>query len=415
MRLVPLLAILVGSSHALHAQNDRCATVATVRNDPSVSRPSPIQTILTSSATAVESTTAGGGTVLPEEIVIPVVVHVVYRTADENIGEEQIRSQLESLNADFNRENPDFSRVPPVFASLAGRSGLRFRLAASDPEGRATDGIVRKKTDKHLFYTNDGVKSASTGGSDGWDSRRYLNVWVCNMPSNLQGYATFPGGPAEKDGIVVRFDVFGTKGRLTAPFDKGRTLTHEVGHWLGLRHLWGDMPCGDDGVHDTPRQRSGNRGIPQFPRINTGCENGQHGDMFMNFMDFSDDATLLMFTRGQVSVMRSQFVTGGQRHSLLSSKGLDKPWNLTPPPALAAETDNRLKVHPNPARHAITLSQTALPAENEPTFSISDASGRILLTGRIRKGAGPIDVSRLPEGIYIIRSGERVTRFMKRN
>ena len=300
-----------------------------------------------------------------------------------------------------------------MFAALAGKAGLRFKLASSDPEGRPTDGILRRKTERTNFYTNDAVKSTATGGSDAWDTRQYLNVWVCNMPSNLQGYSSFPGGPASKDGIVIRYDVFGTRGTLSAPFDKGRTLTHEVGHWLGLRHLWGDRQCGDDDVHDTPRQRSGNRGIPQFPRINTGCENGPDGDMFMNFMDFSDDAALLMFTRGQVDAMRGQFLPGGQRTSLLKSKGLEKPWNLSPASATQSSDPQTLKVYPNPAMHSIRVSGGDSPLLKTTPFAVSDVSGRILLDGRMEDPSNPIDVSRLPAGAYLLRVGGSTFRFMK--
>jgi hypothetical protein len=414
MRLIPVLATLAIFLSVVHAQ-DRCATLPTPSNSRSSTPPLFTNDVPSTRYTGLESVTGGSGSALPEEIVIPVVVHVVYRTAYENISEDQILSQIESLNADFNRENPDFVKVPSVFASLAGKAGIRFRLATSDPQGRATTGIVRRRTERSNFYTNDAVKSASTGGIDGWDSRQYLNVWVCNMPSNLQGYATFPGEAPQKDGIVVRYDVFGIRGRITAPFDRGRTLTHEVGHWLGLRHLWGDIPCGDDGVHDTPRQRSGNRGTPQFPLLNTGCDNGRNGDMFMNFMDFSDDAALLMFTGGQVSVMRGQLMSGGPRHSLISSKGLSKPWNLTPVPASNDETEDRLKVHPNPASSSIRLSFIGSSQESNPDYSVTDASGRLLLSGRLTERQEPIDVSRLSEGVYFIRSGDRVTRFVKRN
>lgn len=410
MRLYPIWAFCVFLTSAAYAQ-DRCATQSQPDNGRSatVVRYSPAAQ--PSNAIAVESTT-GGSPVLPGEVVIPVVVHVVYRTADENISEEQVRSQIESLNADFNRENTDFQKVPAVFAPLADRAAIRFRLATADPEGRPTEGIIRRRTERTNFYTNDAVKSAASGGSDAWDSRQYLNVWVCNMPSNLQGYSSFPGEAAGKDGIVIRYDVFGTKGRLSAPFDKGRTLTHEVGHWLGLRHLWGDTPCGDDGVHDTPRQRSGNRGVPQFPRVNTGCDNGPYGDMFMNFMDFSDDAALLMFTRGQVSMMRSQFINGGARRSLLSSKGLEKPWNMSIA-SIPVSGAGECRVYPNPAAHSIRVSNTQQSSESGIPYSITDAAGKPVLTGRQNRTGDPIDVSRLPEGVYHLQTGGSVTRFLK--
>jgi hypothetical protein len=346
---------------------------------------------------------------LPEDVVIPVVVHVLWRTEAECISDAQIISQIESLNADFSGRNPDRSQVPPVFAGRAAATGIRFVLATTDPEGRPSSGIIRKKTSAQLWINDDRIKKDATGGSNAWDSRYYLNIWVGNLSSSLLGFSTFPGAPAEKDGIVIRYNVFGTSGTLSPPFDRGRTLTHETGHWLGLQHLWGDRACGDDGIDDTPRQRAGNRGTPQFPRINTGCENGPSGDMFMNFMDFSDDRSLLMFTKGQAERMRAQFVVGGARREMLQSKGTGEPWNLQP--ASENGQSEQFTLFPNPSSGGLLHIRRTNGASRR--FEMMDAAGRLIHSGECIGTLHSIDVSAVRPGVYILRVGDTVMKWVR--
>lgn len=238
-------------------------------------------------------------------ITIPVVVHVVHRTDRENISDAQIKSQIAVLNQDFRAKNRDKSKVPKVWKSLVIDSNIQFALATKDPKGRKTSGITRTATTKEFFRADDGVKSSKRGGTDPWPTDRYLNIWVCNLGEGLLGYAQFPGGPSKTDGVVILHTAFGTKGTAKAPFNKGRTATHEVGHYLGLRHIWGDRnDCtGNDFVADTPPARQANMGKPKFPSIS--CNNGPSGDMFMNYMDYVDDAAMYMFTAGQVARMNA--------------------------------------------------------------------------------------------------------------
>jgi hypothetical protein len=130
---------------------------------------------------------------------------------------------------------------------------------------------------------------------------KYLNFWICNLGEGLLGYAQFPGGPAKTDGVVILYTAFGTTGAAAAPFNLGRTATHEVGHWLNLRHIWGDKTdcSGSDQVSDTPKAQMPNYGTPTWPHIS--CNNGPNGDMFMNYMDYVDDAAMFMFTQGQAA------------------------------------------------------------------------------------------------------------------
>jgi hypothetical protein len=238
-------------------------------------------------------------------ITIPVVVHVVHRAAAENISDAQVKSQIRVLNRDYGAKNADKSKVPAVWKSLVIDSKIQFELATTDPAGKATQGITRTATTVAAFKPDDTVKSKKTGGVDPWPTDRYLNIWVCKLADPLLGYAQFPGGPAATDGVVILHTAFGTNGTATAPFNKGRTATHEVGHFLNLRHIWGDRnDCsGNDFVADTPSARESNGGKPNFPHIT--CHNGPNGDMFMNYMDYVDDDAMFMFTQGQVARMNA--------------------------------------------------------------------------------------------------------------
>jgi hypothetical protein len=252
-----------------------------------------------------------------EVVTIQTVVHVVYSTEEQNISDEQIKSQIDVLNEDYNKLNPDVSEVPSVWQNLVGNTRIKFVLATKDPNGNKTSGITRTKTSVKSFEDDDGVKSKATGGENAWDAKCYLNIWVCMLGGGLLGYAQFPGGPPETDGVVITYTAFGTTGTAAPPFNKGRTATHEIGHWLDLRHIWGDdgEGCtGSDFVDDTPNQGGSNFGCPDFPHIS--CDNGPNGDMFMNYMDYTDDRCMFMFTDGQVS--RIDACLEGPRSSLLT-------------------------------------------------------------------------------------------------
>jgi hypothetical protein len=263
-------------------------------------------------------------------ITIPVVVHVVYNTAAQNVSDAQIQTQLTVLNADFRKLNSDVSGVPAAFAGLAADAEINFCLAQQDPAGLATTGIERRQTTVTSFSTNDNVKKFANGGLAAWDATKYLNLWVCNLSGGVLGYAQFPGGTLTTDGVVITYTGFGTLGTAAAPFNKGRTATHEVGHWLNLFHIWGDdgTGCtGSDNCADTPNQADENYGCPTYPQIS--CSNGTSGDMFMNYMDYTDDACMFMFTTGQKARMQALFAAGGSRVGLLTSVGCNAPSGAT--------------------------------------------------------------------------------------
>lgn len=252
----------------------------------------------------------GGGDPDPEptgdnlgSITIPVVVHVIYNTSNQNISDQQINSQISVLNNDFNKTNNDLNQVPSEFSSLIADVDINFTL----------DQVIRVSSSRTSWGTNDAMKSSANGGSSAVSPNSKLNIWVCNIGGGILGYAQFPGGSSATDGIVVSPQYFGTTGFVSSPFDKGRTATHEVGHWLNLRHIWGDGRCNrDDFVSDTPKSDAPNYGCPNYP-----VNNCRSNDMSMNYMDYVDDACMQMFSEGQKTRMRTIFLAGGPRDSFI--------------------------------------------------------------------------------------------------
>jgi Pregnancy-associated plasma protein-A/Secretion system C-terminal sorting domain len=270
-------------------------------------------------------------------ITIPVVVHVLHRGeavgTGRNISMAQIQSQIDVLNEDFRRLNATAANTPAAFTGVAADYGFEFRLACQDPNGNPTDGVIRRFTNVNSFAyvqtasgapneTAMGIKMSNISGSDPWPTNTYLNIWVADFNDGLLGYATFPADYATApnvDGIVVETTAMGRTGNVAAPFNGGQTATHEVGHWLNLRHIWGDAVCGDDFVGDTPPQRNPSSGCPNFPRTSACTGNGTNGDMFMNYMDYTDDGCMNVFTNGQKLRGRAVFAVGGPRASFIDN------------------------------------------------------------------------------------------------
>lgn len=226
---------------------------------------------------------------------VNVVVNVLFNTAEQNISDAQVRSQIDALNRDYSIKNADVSKVPAVWQGLVTDTKIRFKLSK----------INRKQTKVTSFTQHDEVKQPSQGGLAPVQPQKFLNLWVCPLGGGLLGYAQFPGGPTATDGVVINYKAFGTVGTAKKPFNLGRTATHEVGHYFNLRHIWGDTEdcSGSDMVADTPNCAGPNFGKPTFPTVT--CNNGPNGDMFINYMDYVDDDAMVMFSAQQVMRMRS--------------------------------------------------------------------------------------------------------------
>jgi hypothetical protein len=277
---------------------------------------------------------------------IPVIVHIIHGGENvgvmPNISQEQINSQILSLNADFAGNGFNVNNLPSGFFNDKADCHITFAMAQLDPHGEALQEAGIERINWHDLgpgnnpltafnspafqkFFDDSIKPKTI-----WDPRFYFNIWVSDVKStvDLLGYATFPigtgltgiyngNGEMLDDGVWIWVSSFGTTGSLHPQYNKGRTATHEIGHWLGLRHLWGDVNCGEDYCSDTPKQQTSNLNCPSFPQ--TSCDNEPNGEMFMNFMDYCDDPCLYMFTWDQMQRMHTALDKGTYRSQLTAS------------------------------------------------------------------------------------------------
>ncbi len=295
-----------------------------------------------------------------EPVTIPVVVHIVWRTPEENITDDIIIDQIKALNEDFRALNTNLNLLPTVFKELIGDTGINFCLAARTPDDNPTTGIPRQQTAEVAIgrpgnrdnFGNNKIYNSFAGGADAWDTERYLNIWVADMGSDLNGSATFPADAKYgEDGVIISNKAFGrySDGSKNAPYHLGRTLTHEVGHYFNLLHPWGpkaeNRDCKeDDGVSDTPVQSGTYQGLcPGSGQLSCG-----NLDLFQNFMNYTNDACLSMFTKGQVQRMQAALM--GPRAGLLQSLGCEDP---------NASSDHltvrNVKIWPNPVSDKLII------------------------------------------------------------
>ena len=320
---------------------------------------------------------------------IPVVVHIIHNGeaigTGANLSEAQVLSQLRVLNEDFNRENADRVNTPPVFEPVAGSLDVEFVLAKTDPDGVATNGIVRVNGGRSSWTMNDNYELKSLSY---WPAEEYMNIWVCNLTDGHAGYAQFPESDLPgmensstnrlTDGIVIWHRAFGSEDdgafNLDPAFNKGRTTTHETGHFLGLNHTWADeSDCtGTDHVADTPNQGPPTNGCPTHPKT----DNCSSIVMFQNFLDYTDDECMNLFTQGQVERMVVVLENSPRRNSLLSSPGL-----LEPDP-LPNDLGIRTIVYPDASVCANAITPV-LEVRNYGSNVITSASIRFVLDGMI--------------------------------
>jgi hypothetical protein len=337
-----LLTAVLGTSVLMATANDplirKCASNDILQqqlaDDPA--RAAVLQQIENQTAAYIIEQQKNHGNSTQAIVTIPVVFHVIYNTSAQNISDAKCIAQLDQLNLDYARMNSDAGNTPAAFAGLASNTQIQFCLAQRDPSGLATTGVIHKSTSTTSFSSNDNVKKNNTGGDAAWDATKYLNIWTCNLGQGLLGYAQFPGGSATTDGVVVLYSSVGSmlSPGTAAPYHYGRTATHEVGHWLNLRHIWGDeSQCNaDDLVSDTPKQKGENYGCPTYPQTTQAggrCSTGDPSSMYMNYMDYTDDACMNMFSAGQASRMQALFTSSGARFSITTSLGCTPPSGQT--------------------------------------------------------------------------------------
>ena len=276
---------------------------------------------------------------------IPVIVHVIHNGeatgTGSNLSQAQVNSQLQILNEDFRKLNADISSVPSAWTGVAADCEVNFCFAVVDPSGNTLTepGINRINRNSSGFsappygtsYVDGTIKPATI-----WNPNNYLNIWCLSLGSGLLGYATFPNpgssglgglsapyGSSTSDGVVILNTAFGNTGSAAAPYNKGRTVTHEIGHWVGLRHVWGDGSCANDFCNDTPTQQASNYGCPSFPNVT--CGNSPNGDMFMNYMDYVNDACMYMFSNDQKARVQAIMLNSPMRNALTQSVKCNNP------------------------------------------------------------------------------------------
>lgn len=302
----------------------RCATVAVLQNalerNPALKTnfERSLQDVRQATVLRKQSTLRENG----EPMYVPVVFHIVLQNPNL-VTDAQVLAQLDSLNKDFAGINADSTKIPAAFKALFGKGRIQFKLAQRTPNDEPSTGINRYVTTRSSYaYTDNSLKYTAQGGADAWDPSRYLNIWLTNISGGILGYATFPGGSVTAEqGVVVLYRSL--PGGTAAPYNKGRTLTHETGHFFFLYHIWGDDDgacTGTDYIDETPNQADETGGCPSGVRTDD-CTPQAPGIMYQNFMDYTDDACMVMFTDEQDVRMETAFTM--YRASLLTSNGAD--------------------------------------------------------------------------------------------
>lgn len=375
------------------------------RNPQALAKKEDLRNYLTSKNAAANTMAKNGQTV----VTIPVVVHVLYGSAAQNISDAQIASQIAILNNDFRKLNPNFSSVvPDVFKPYAADMELTFCMATKTPTGASTTGIERKSVASNFDFANKYYLSA---GLTAWDPTKYLNIWVGDMPNPYLGWAYLPDAAGfPEDGLAIGYKYFGTTGAAEYPYNGGRTATHEIGHYFGLLHPWGEdgsacgTPDNDDGCADTPAINDAHYGGNVFPDNSFTCNPTANGAMFMNFMDYVTDTEMAFFTNDQKTIKTNTMA--GPRASLLNSNACAF---LS---VNEVEKANSINLFPNPTTQYISIASPLAPINEVEIFN---AEGRLVKKAFIKNETDKIDVKDFASGVYYVRTynGKDFVKSMK--
>lgn len=363
------------------------------------------------------------------QVAVPVVFHIVLNQSQiDAMGGLQtiylrVKSQMDVINNDYNARNSDSFAIPAGFKPLYGNPGISFGLAHTKPDGTGTDGIevkiVPESTVGFDAHANTPKKTAY-GGLDPWDNTKYLNIWVINLTTSgsggeILGYAYSPDyaknfvGDASQMGVVIDFGTLGVMPVSTVNYwhpsaTRGRTLTHELGHFFNLWHTWGNSAVGsgscgdDDDVDDTPKQFDATQNCQQFPYVDQ-CTPGGNGVMYMNYMDYSGDDCTRMFSKQQAARMHVEVLPGGGSYSLTQNPKLFS-W----PTAISnVEKENTFSVYPNPSAGIFNISFENTPKDLN-SIKVSNAMGQLVQEIPVteNKISYTIDLSGAAKGMYMV-------------
>ena len=332
--------------------------------------------------------------------IIPIVFHILYNTSAQNVTDAKINAMMVQLNADWGRTNSDKGNTPSYFATVAVDMGIQFCLAIKDNSGNATNGIVHKQTSQTSFaISGDPIKKTASGGDDPWNVNKYFNVWIGNLSGGILGYGVFPP-ISSLYGVAIHYCTVGslTSPGTCAPYQSGRTLSHEIGHCFNLIHIWGDdngACSGTDNCADTPNQADATSGCPSGVKTDA-CSGAPNGIQYQNYMDYTDDACYNMFSANQKT--RAQAAVTGSLMALVNSV----------PTVCAAGTgvaehsslSDNISLFPNPSTGEVFISTNV----NSMDVKVFNAIGEAVVTKKINvpsSGDAKINLSNSPDGIYL--------------
>jgi len=410
--LLPLVA--VAFSFAANSQNsDHCGSMEMIKQQMAID-PAYAKKVKDAEKNRSDYSRANNRGGKPTTITIPVAVHVLYYFPEQNISDAQVQSQIDVLNEDYTATNSDYNGFDAGYGAVKGDLDIKFCLAQ----------VIHKKTNHKSFAVNDNMKYSKKGGDDAIDPMHVLNIWVCDIGQNILGFAYYPGISPEKFGVVCHTNAFGrgSQYNLFAAYNLGRTTTHEVGHCFGLVHIWGDRTCGDDLVDDTPLHNAANFGCPGPGHLST-CI-GTPPEMWMNYMDYTDDKCMYFFSDGQAA-RADYFITNDpQLNSIVNSSctSVQRASNditaiQNGNPVLSRVIAGDISLYPTITSGQLTLSITGFQDQNTG-ITIYNQAGALMKRQQIffSGKANQIDVSGLANGIYFLQvnngSGKQSRKFI---